>query len=919
MFRSCRSTVLSCAVAAAMLSGCNVETVSQFATVDESGNVNAHPVLAMRGSANMTLVQGATFVDPGVTALDFEDGDLSAQVVSDAHVVNTDGIGLYKITYRVTDSGNASATPIVRTVMVVAADADPDEQLVTVPAITGIEVYGFTDQGEIATRTPLADQSTLILAEQPTDRFNLVAISDDESRTGSVHFALEGPVSIDRIENNAIYTMANEADNLSIAAGDLPDGDYVLYVTPYDETDGEGIPGQTLTLNFRVLAAAPVTEPGSPEPETPIVDNGVPGIVSLKLVTMTPNSGALVDYAALEDGAVLDARDLPSSLVNVVALSQDVSATGSVHFDLQGPQPLARHENDAIYTMAIEQQGWNVSGPAAAGDYSLTVTPYELPNMGGAAGQALSVSFSLTHTDAVAETPDADETVVDDDEIVTDTVTPTPPPVVETPPVLDDDFTPRPVTAMGFTPIKPSAGSKLIYVSSSQGNDSNDCLSAATPCASIKAGTEKMRAGQPDHLYLKAGDTWRGQPLGGVQSGRSAAEPAVVAFYGTGPRPKLETANNKVLNYPNRGLQHVNFIGLHLKAYKHDPAHPQFTGHHNDGDKAVFLGGHTNVLLEDMVFDHMEIAIQDWNGGVPTDITLRRNIFTGAYYNQSSNDRNSRPSNLYAKGVNGLVIVENVFDHGGWHPTVKGAGANMYNHNLYLQYENVGNKVVVRDNIITRASSHGVHGRPGGTYENNFFGRNTVSLQMGYNQHPMPNGTFARALRNVITEGHSMIKGQAPCVGNNLCTPARWALHTADIGGAQVTVKDNVIHSSAPGDTQWSSLYSDLKAFGLGLDLRNPGQTAQSGNIVWKWANASEGTGVNYPAPGRTLGDYYQQLSQAGTVSSLQSSGYVKQARTGSDHFDSFMNLVLSRELQQWNDNLTAEAINDYIRAGFGK
>src|SRR5690606_27973184 len=119
--------------------------------------------------------------------------------------------------------------------------------------------------------------------------------------------------------------------------------------------------------------------------------------------------------------------------------------------------------------------------------------------------------------------------------------------------------------AKGFTAIKPATGSKLIYVSSSQGKDSNDCLSPATACASLKAGTEKMRSGQPDHLYLKAGDTWRGQNLGGVQSGRSAAEPAVVAFYGNGPRPKIETANNKVLNYSNRALQHLSIIGLHLK------------------------------------------------------------------------------------------------------------------------------------------------------------------------------------------------------------------------------------------------------------------------------------------------------------------------------------------------------------------
>src|SRR5690606_8421830 len=89
-------------------------------------------------------------------------------------------------------------------------------------------------------------------------------------------------------------------------------------------------------------------------------------------------------------------------------------------------------------------------------------------------------------------------------------------------------------TKNGFTVVKPSADSKLIYVSSSRGNNKNSCLTEAAPCKTIGAGLEKMRKGYPDHLYLKRGDIWRGERMvNNLPSGRSASEPAVLTFYGT--------------------------------------------------------------------------------------------------------------------------------------------------------------------------------------------------------------------------------------------------------------------------------------------------------------------------------------------------------------------------------------------------
>src|SRR5690606_13462291 len=112
-------------------------------------------------------------------------------------------------------------------------------------------------------------------------------------------------------------------------------------------------------------------------------------------------------------------------------------------------------------------------------------------------------------------------------------------------------------------------------------------------------------------------------------------------------------------------------------------------------------------------------------------------------------------------------------------------------------------------------------------------GRNAISLQMGYNGHPLPKGTFAKALNNVVTEGHSMYKGVDPCSGNNLCTPALWGITTADVGGGAITVKGNVVHSLAGVDKKWTTFIQSLKTSGIGLN--KPEQTDQANNIVWRW------------------------------------------------------------------------------------
>lgn len=460
---------------------------------------------------------------------------------------------------------------------------------------------------------------------------------------------------------------------------------------------------------------------------------------------------------------------------------------------------------------------------------------------------------------------------------------------------------------LGFTPITPSSDSKMIYVSSSQGDDSNGCESPTEPCQSLAAAFSKVRDGAPDHVYLKRGDVWRDEKVKGLKSGRSAAEPAVLASYGgSGARPKLEGSNNILTIAGGEAVvKHLHIIGLHFDAYKMDPESPDFTGHNDDHANLVFLTDNENVLLEDNLFNYLEIVIQSVDGKSPKNFTLRRNIWTGAYSDTSSYTQKRRPSNVYAEGVDGLVIEENVFDYGGWHPEVEGASANMYNHNVYLQHGMDATKTSVRGNIFARAASHGIQMRSGGIADNNFFGRNAIGLVIGIG------GGKACVVNNVVTEGYSMVKGVDPCAGqlageDKLCTGAVRGIHFSMSDATGWESHSNITHSLASLDTEWSTVSDEIQTHGFMIDAGSPAVTPTN-NHSWRWASPLEGDEHNYPDPSRTLGDYYEFLLEQGVAAEVE----------GTDRFDKFMNLARSRESGTWNVALSAGAVNDYIRAGY--
>jgi hypothetical protein len=69
--------------------------------------VNTPPVITLNGDTPITITEGQTYTDPGATATDAEDGDLTNEIVT-INEVDANTVGTYMVQYSVTDSGGLS-------------------------------------------------------------------------------------------------------------------------------------------------------------------------------------------------------------------------------------------------------------------------------------------------------------------------------------------------------------------------------------------------------------------------------------------------------------------------------------------------------------------------------------------------------------------------------------------------------------------------------------------------------------------------------------------------------------------------------------------------------------------------------------------------------------------------------------------
>ena len=356
--------------------------------------------------------------------------------------------------------------------------------------------------------------------------------------------------------------------------------------------------------------------------------------------------------------------------------------------------------------------------------------------------------------------------------------------------------------------IKSAPESRVVYVSATEGDDANSGLSAQDAKKTITSGMQLIRAGYPDHLLLRRGDTWNERIGDWRASGRSPNEPAVISSYGTEQdRPKLLCPSTG-LSISRAPVQHLIISGIQLTA----------TARGYSGIEIMTTANH--VLLEDLfVSDFKDNIVLQSYGGKVENVTVSNSTVVDSHYDSGHSQ------GLYAAGVDGLAIAGCLFDHNGWVASSTPYAPTMFNHNIYID-DSCG-PVELTGSIIARASSHGAHFRAGGEVSHNLFLRNAINLQVGYKPGAKPQGVEALVCNNIFQDGRDITSS----------IPRRWGMQLKNI--REGTVADNILVQCPGGGYQ--RLIELSTSDGVGVN-----SLSISDNLAIEWGAPIAITGTRY-------------------------------------------------------------------------
>lgn len=488
----------------------------------------------------------------------------------------------------------------------------------------------------------------------------------------------------------------------------------------------------------------------------------------------------------------------------------------------------------------------------------------------------------------------------------------------------------------GFTVVTPAADSRIIYVSSSSGSDSNSGLSAGKAVRTLEKGIDLIRDGSADQLLLKRGDTWRETFGRWTKSGRSPDEPILISAYGIGNRPLIRSGTDDGIGIGSASAENINhlaIVGIHFWADGRDPNVAGYNKYSLPYGINVIAGG-SGLLIEDVKVEKYmtNIAFTPYLGEMK-NVTIRRSIITDAYEVGNSH---LHAQGLFADGVRGLTLEQNTFDHNGWLETVSGAKATLYNHNAYVTASTTG--LVAKGNIFANASSHGLQARPGGVIKGNLFLNNPIGLSYGLvngSGVTTKGGVWGEVSDNVFL-GSRDIDGLARGIG----------IQASNIKpGTGTHFSRNIF-----ANYQDSTLPAMVLEYGLGstqADAVGINDLTLRDNVVYKWARGlivsgdMSPTAVSYKRLKNVVlaTNKFSQLSR----SPLQNHRYlsvdgISGSTTAASYFSApdrtlatynkslggysadwqFMVAVRDRLGGDWDGQYSATAAVNYVRGGFG-
>ena len=194
------------------------------------------PVITLLGDNPLEVLQGGTYTDPGATAFDNFDGDISDDIVVGGDVVDVNTIASYTITYNVVDAANNAAVEVTRIVNVVEPISVGNGELIVLNATDDTPLFDLTEGLQIGKAT---------IGNTP-----LGIVFNPSLNPGAVRYTLTGPLSETRTEGSAApYSLFGDI-GVDVQGKVFPVGNYTLVADPNV--------GPTITVNFSVTDINPL-------------------------------------------------------------------------------------------------------------------------------------------------------------------------------------------------------------------------------------------------------------------------------------------------------------------------------------------------------------------------------------------------------------------------------------------------------------------------------------------------------------------------------------------------------------------------------------------------------------------------------------------------------------------------------------
>ncbi len=287
-------------------------------------HVNTPPTITLIGAPTLTVTAGHNFTDPGVTATDAEDGDLTSHVVKTGSV-NTAVLGTYTLTYNVSDSQGLSATPVTRTVTVVAAPIN-HAPIITLIGVTPVQIIAgstYADAGATATDIEDGNLTSHIVVTSnvntavPGSYTVTYNVSDSQGLAATpvtrIVAVLPPPVNHAPVitlvgVSPSPITVGTAYTDAGATATDVEDGDLTSHIVVTSNVN-TAVPGSyTVTYNVldsQGLAATPVTrivavlaQCIAPQITSPLTASAVKGQFLTYSITTAPATGVVVSVAS---------------------------------------------------------------------------------------------------------------------------------------------------------------------------------------------------------------------------------------------------------------------------------------------------------------------------------------------------------------------------------------------------------------------------------------------------------------------------------------------------------------------------------------------------------------------------------------------------------------------------------------------